>query len=108
MKDPFGFQNIDAAAILLQNGYIPCKEGLEFHNIQYEEYMAHTPVTRWGHLVLDACILEHKVFCVQETIGGWRQNPIYTGSLEGAREFLSHCDGNYALVPEMYLEVDYL
>ena len=47
-------------------------------------------------------------YCVQEIIGGWRQNPIYTGSLIGAEEFLSEHDGNYSLVPEMYLEVDYL
>ena len=46
MKDPFEFQNLDAAAILLQNGYSPCKEGLEFYKIQYEEYMSHTPKTR--------------------------------------------------------------
>ena len=47
-------------------------------------------------------------FCVQEIIGGWRQNPIFTGKREECEEFLSQNDGNYALVPEEDLEVDYL
>ena len=50
------------------------------------------------------------VYCVQETIGGWRQNPTFTGTLEKCREYIGdYChNGNYAIVPETEVEVDYL
>jgi len=47
-------------------------------------------------------------YCVQETIGGWRQNPIFTGNLDQCREYICDCNGNFAIVPKDECEVDYL
>ena len=47
-------------------------------------------------------------FCVQETIGGWRQNPVFFGSYEECEAYLAGQNGNYAIVPADSYEVDYL
>lgn len=54
-----------------------------------------------------------KKYYVQETIGGWRQNAIFEGTLEECEEYFdSHfCwygTNCYAIVPEEEYEVDYL
>ena len=62
-----------------------------------------------GNVVESNLTLE--VFCVQETIGGWRQNPIMTGSLQECRDYMGEENtGNKCLsiVPEEELEIDYL
>ena len=47
-------------------------------------------------------------FCVQETMGGWRQNPVFFGSYEECEAYLDGQNGNYAIVPADSYEVDYL
>lgn len=47
-------------------------------------------------------------FYVQETIGGWRQNAIFSGTLEECEEYMKDCYGNFAIVHEDDYEVDYL
>lgn len=54
-----------------------------------------------------------KIFYVQETIGGWRQNPIFEGSYEECKRymeenFLYQRQTAYNIVSEEELEVDYL
>lgn len=50
------------------------------------------------------------MFYVQETIGGWRQNAIFSGSYEECEEYLNtSChNGFYAIVSDKEYEVDYL
>ena len=47
-------------------------------------------------------------FCVQETIGGWKQVPCFFGSYEECEAYLDGQNGNYAIVPADSYEVDYL
>lgn len=49
-------------------------------------------------------------YYVQETIGGWRQTPIMTGTLQECRDYINEENGNksLAIVPEEELEIDYL
>ena len=49
-------------------------------------------------------------YFVQETIGGWRQNATFSGTLEECQEFMAeNChNGSLAIVPEQDYEVDYL
>lgn len=55
---------------------------------------------------MNSCTLEE--FCVQETIGGWKQVPCFFGSYEECEEYLDWNNGNYAIVPADSYEVDYL
>ena len=49
------------------------------------------------------------MYCVQETIGGWKQVPCFFGTYEECEEYLDwHKSGNYAIVPADSYEVDYL
>lgn len=50
------------------------------------------------------------LYVVQETIGGWRQNPIFKGTYEECEQYCAdYCTGgNYAIVPFDEYEVDYL
>ena len=49
-----------------------------------------------------------KGFYVQEKIGGWRQNAVFSGTYEECREYdISH-NGQYAIVSDDDYEVDYL
>jgi len=47
---------------------------------------------------------------VQETIGGWRQKAVFSGSYQECLDYLSdtYINGSVALVPESEYEVDYL
>lgn len=51
------------------------------------------------------------LFCCQETIGGWRQNPAFTGTYEECCRYLDtstrSCDC-WDIVPEEDVVVDYL
>ena len=49
-------------------------------------------------------------FYVQEKIGGWRQNAIFSGTLEECRDYMAeNChNGSFQVVPEQDYEVDYL
>lgn len=52
------------------------------------------------------------VFCVQETIGGWKQTPVFEGSFDDCQDFLeTNCDysrSSFAIVNKDVLKVDYL
>ena len=49
-------------------------------------------------------------YFVQETIGGWKQNYTFRGTLKECREYLDEwChNGSFSVVPEWGYEVDYL
>ena len=47
-------------------------------------------------------------YYVQETIGGWRQNAIFDGTLNECEEYMKDCYGNFSIVHEDDYEVDYL
>lgn len=49
-------------------------------------------------------------FYVQETIGGWKQTPVFEGSYKECLEFYEEVfhSGSFAVVSEEELEVDYL
>lgn len=48
-------------------------------------------------------------FYVQETIGGWKQNAIFSGSYNECEEYLSDLhNGSYAIVSSEEYTVDYL
>ena len=51
-------------------------------------------------------------FCVQETIGGWKQTPVFEGSFDECQDFLeTNCDysrSSFAIVNKDVLKVDYL
>lgn len=52
------------------------------------------------------------VFCVQETIGGWKQTPVYEESFDECQHFLeTNCDcsrSSFAIVNKDVLKIDYL
>lgn len=52
------------------------------------------------------------VYCVQETIGGWKQTPVFEGSFDECQNFLeTNCDysrSSFAIVNKDVLKVDYL
>ena len=49
-------------------------------------------------------------YLVQETIGGWRQNATFQGTLQECYEYLenNYNNGSFSIVPEWDYEVDYL
>ena len=49
-------------------------------------------------------------YYVQEVIGGWKQNAVFSGTLEECNKHLDvWChSGSYSIVPEWDYEVDYL
>lgn len=49
-------------------------------------------------------------FYIQETIGGWKQVPVFEGSYEECLEFYERVfqSGSYAIVSKEELEIDYL
>ena len=52
-----------------------------------------------------------KTYYIQEIIGGWRQNAVFSGTLEECEEYFesNHCyRGSYSIVPEEEYGVDYL
>ena len=55
---------------------------------------------------------DHGCFCVQETIGGWKQTPVFEGSFDECQDFLeTNCDysrSSFAIVNKDVLKVDYL
>ena len=65
-----------------------------------------TPIKGVKNGSMNSCTLEE--FCVQETIGGWKQVPCFFGSYEECEEYLDWNNGNYAIVPADSYEVDYL
>lgn len=50
------------------------------------------------------------MFYVQETIGGWRQNAVFSGTRAECEEYFNnYCSGgSYAIVSADEYEVDYL
>lgn len=52
------------------------------------------------------------VYCVQETIGGWKQTPMFEGTFEECQDFLeTNCDysrSSFAIVTKDVLKIDYL
>lgn len=52
------------------------------------------------------------VFCVQETIGGWKQTPVFEGAFDECQDFLeTNCDcsrSSFAIVNKDVLKIDYL
>lgn len=52
------------------------------------------------------------VYCVQETIGGWKQIPVFGGTSDECQDFLdTNCDysrSSFAIVNKEAVEVDYL
>ena len=50
----------------------------------------------------------NEIFHVQETIGGWRQNAIFEGTLDECQSYISNCNGNFSIESEDSYEVDYL
>ena len=55
-----------------------------------------------------AIVKKEDKYYVQETIGGWRQNAIFSGTLDECKEYMKDCYGNFAIVKEDDYEVDYL
>ncbi len=53
---------------------------------------------------------KEKTWYCQEKIGGWRQNAVFSGTLEECRECMAeNChNGSFQIVPEQDYEVDYL
>ena len=53
---------------------------------------------------------KEKTWYCQETIGGWRQNAVFSGTYEECREYLEENlnSGSFQIVPEWEYEVDYL
>ena len=51
-----------------------------------------------------------ELFFVQETVGGWRQNAMFSGTLDECRVFMAeNChNGSFQVVAESDYEVDYL
>lgn len=49
-------------------------------------------------------------YYIQETIGGWRQNAIYSGSLKDCEKFIKEnsLNGSFSIVDENEYEVDYI
>jgi len=49
-------------------------------------------------------------FFVQETIGGWRQNAVFEGTIEECQKFVAErcTNGSYTIVHEDDYKVDYL
>ena len=50
-------------------------------------------------------------YYVQETIGGWRQTPVFEGTYNECVQYISKCNdsrSSYAIVGENELQVDYL
>ena len=49
---------------------------------------------------------------MQETIGGWKQTPVFEGSFDECQDFLeTNCDysrSSFAIVNKEAVEVDYL
>lgn len=52
------------------------------------------------------------VYCVQETIGGWKQTPMFEGTFDECQDFLeTNCDysrSSFAIVSKDVLKIDYL
>lgn len=53
-------------------------------------------------------INQEEIFYCQETIGGWRQVAVFSGTYEECLEFCEDQNGQYYIVPESEYEVDYL
>ncbi len=49
-------------------------------------------------------------YYVQEVIGGWKQNAIFSGTLKECNRYLdeNYHRGSYSIVSELNYEVDYL
>ena len=51
-------------------------------------------------------------FYIQETIGGWRQNAIFSGTFQECKDYFENNPilyyGNYSIVSENEYEVDYI
>lgn len=51
-------------------------------------------------------------FYVQQTLGGWKQNAIFSGTEEECQEYFDTANLatqiGWAIIPERYYEVDYL
>lgn len=52
----------------------------------------------------------NETWYVQETIGGWRQNPVFSGTYDECVDYLNSTsiNGAVSIVPESEMEVDYL
>ena len=50
------------------------------------------------------------MYHVQETIGGWRQVPVFSGSKTACYDYLANScsNGSYSIVADKDLQVDYL
>ncbi len=52
------------------------------------------------------------VYCVQETIGGWKQTPMFEGTFDECQDFLeTNCDysrSSFAIVNKDVIKIDYL
>ena len=52
----------------------------------------------------------NETWYVQETIGGWRQNPVFSGTYDECVDYLNSTsiNGAVSIVPVSEMEVDYL
>lgn len=59
---------------------------------------------------VESTAIYNMVYHVQETIGGWRQNAVFTGTYKECEEYMSnYChNGSYAIVCDDDYEIDYL